>query len=402
MKPSSKTQMPVATAHEVAIIGGGPVGLLLACLLGQRGIRVMVLEKSTKREAWSQAIGITPPTLKIMARLGLDDALVARGVPIRDCHVHGQSGWLGTASFREIEGRHRYVLSLPQAITMELLEAEAARHPSVEIRHGIEVTAIQQDETSVTLTMNGMNLRAAYAVGCDGHRSRSRDLLKVRTMAKSYGCHFIMGDFEGDSGLGDDAQLFFTAEGAVESFPLPGKKRRWIVQAQEGSIPDFVRRRTGIALDPARQIDQHRFAPRRLDCDKLTQGRVLLCGDAAHVMSPIGGQGMNTGFADAEFAAEMLHAILRRGEAALPLFNAYDRIRRNAAATAATRAAVGMGLGVWTGAWRSKLRDFIFRYFVFSGPFARRVGPWFAMQSLPANTLEKVVCKQTRRSLGLP
>ncbi|MBK8091601.1 MAG: FAD-dependent monooxygenase [Verrucomicrobiaceae bacterium] len=386
---------------EVAIVGGGPVGLLLACLLGQRGVRVVVIEKSTQREAWSQAIGITPPTLQIMARLGLDEAMVARGVPIRDCHVHGQSGHVGTASFRDIEGRYRFVLSLPQAITMELLEAEAARHPSVQMMRGVEVTAKKQDESGVTLTLGVGTLRSAYVVACDGHRSRIRELLRVRTSTKSYGCHFIMGDFVGDSALGEDAHLFFTQEGAVEAFPLPDGRRRWIVQAQEGDIPELVRQRTGIQLDPAAQIDQHAFLPRRLDCEQITDGRVLLCGDAAHVMSPIGGQGMNTGFADAEFAAEALYAILRRGEAAVPLLAAYDRIRRRAASVAATRAALGMGLGVWTGTWRSALRDFIFRRLIFSGPFAKHVGAWFAMQSIPAGTLEKVACPRTRRSLGI-
>jgi 2-polyprenyl-6-methoxyphenol hydroxylase-like FAD-dependent oxidoreductase len=387
--------------NEVAIVGGGPVGLLLACLLGQRGMRVVVLEKSTTRETWSQAIGITPPSLRILSRLGLDEAFMTRGVPIRDCHVHGQSGRVGTASFREIEGKHRFVLSLPQVITMELLEAEVARHPTVKILRGAEVTAKKQDEHGVTLSVNGESLRAAYVVACDGHRSRIRELLRVRTSTKSYGCHFIMGDFEGHSGLGEDAHLFFTKDGAVESFPLPGNKRRWIVQAQEGSIPEFVRERTSITLDPAAQLDQHAFSPRRLDCEQIAVGRVLLCGDAAHVMSPIGGQGMNTGFADAEFAAEALHAILRRGESAAPLLADYDRIRRRAASIAATRAALGMGLGVWTGRWKSRLRDFIFRRLIFSGPFARLVGPWFAMQSIPGGTLEKVACAQTRRRLGL-
>ncbi|MBL9131733.1 MAG: FAD-dependent monooxygenase [Verrucomicrobiaceae bacterium] len=401
MKPRVTQHPDTDCDHEVAIVGGGPVGMLLACLLGQRGIRVVVLEKAVHRETWSQAIGITPPSLQILSRLGLDEAFVSRGVPIRDCHVHGQSGQVGTASFREIEGRHRYVLSLPQAVTLQLLDAEAARHPGVKVLRGVEVSSKKQDEGGVTLTLGTETLRAAYVVACDGHRSRIRELMRVRTTSKSYGCHFIMGDFEGHSGLGEDAHLFFTSDGAVESFPLPENKRRWIVQAQEGSIPQLVRQRTGILLDPSAQIDQHAFSPRRLDCEQITDGRVLLCGDAAHVMSPIGGQGMNTGFADAEFAAEVLHAILRRGEAAEPLFAAYDRIRRRAASIAATRAALGMGLGVWTGPWKSRLRDFIFRRLVFGGPFAKLVGPWFAMQSIPGGTLEKVACAQTRRRLGL-
>lgn len=401
MKPHVPSLVSSDVENEVAIVGGGPVGLLLACLLGQRGMRVVVLEKATVRETWSQAIGITPPSLGILSRLGLDEVFVAQGVPIRDCHVYGQNGFLGTASFRQIEGQHRFVLSLPQAVTMELLEAEALRHPTVKILHGAEVTAKKQDQQGVTLTVNGESLRAAYVVACDGHRSRIRELLRMRTITKSYGCHFIMGDFDGDGGLGEDAHLFFTSKGAVESFPLPHRRRRWIVQASEGSIPELVQQRTGIVLDPAAQIDQHAFSPRRLDCEQIADGRVLLCGDAAHVMSPIGGQGMNTGFADAELAAEVLHAILRKRGDAAQLLADYDRIRRRAASIAATRAALGMGLGVWTGPWRSWLRDFIFRQCIFKGPLARHIGPWFAMQSIPGGTIEKLACQQTRRRLGL-
>lgn len=394
--------------YEVVIVGGGPVGLLLASLLGARGIRVLVLEMRTQKVQWSQAIGITPPSLDILAKLGLDSAFVAMGVTIRDCRVYGDSGYLGCVSFRNLPGKHRYVLSLPQMLTMDLLEQETARHTNVTVKTGIEVLAKKQTSERVTLQCRDLSggeifdVSAAYAVACDGNRSRLRDLLKIRTHAKSYGCHFVMGDFHDSGTLGDDAHLFFTVDGAVESFPLPGQKRRWIAQTKDfvndpafGTISTLVKQRTGISLAAEDQIDQNAFSPRRLDCEVYHDGRVLLCGDAAHVMSPIGGQGMNMGFADANFAADALQAVLSKGKNADVVFAAYSKARRRAALVAASRAALGMNLGIWTGRWRSGLRDLLFRHFFFIRPLETYLARWFAMRSLPSDSWARALLAES-------
>ena len=215
----------------------------------------------------------------------------------------------------------------------------------------------------------------------------------MRISAGSYACHFVMGDFLDRSNLGHDAHLFFTAEGAVESFPLPDGRRRWIVQSAASMpvtppafISSIVRRRTGIELTPEDQLNQSHFTPRWLSTEQYYDGRVLLCGDAAHLMSPIGGQGMNTGWADAEFAAEILDAIAHRHQAAPPLLAAYDRCRQNAARSARRRAAAGMWLGTRTGVAASLLRDAFLTHAILSGPAASAVGPFFAMLTIPCNT----------------
>ncbi len=397
-----------STSYDVAIVGAGPVGLLLGCLLGARGLRVILLDRRTELPKQSQAIGITPPSLQILALLNLDQEFIRHGVPIRDCHVHGQGGYLGCASFRKIPGEYPFILSLPQQISMRLLEQKLAEYPSVTLQRGLELQRLQQDQTHVTLEMSDSTgrpliLSAAFTVGCDGHSSRVREMLNLKTKTQHYGCHFQMGDFTDQSQLGQEAHLFFTAEGAVESFPLPQGLRRWIVQTEKpatqpvkGLISRLVHERCGITLTADTQLNETIFSPWRLDCGKIYQDRTLLCGDAAHVMSPIGGQGMNTGFADAEFAAALLHAVIQRNQPAEPWLKVYDRCRRVAGSTAANRAAMGMWLGTWQGARLSQLRDLILRVGIFRSPLNQHLGPWFAMLTLPYNRLHKSTWAATR------
>jgi len=387
----------MSTHYDIAIVGAGPVGLLLGCLLGARGFRVLIVDRRVQPRAHSQAIGITPPSLEILAQVGLDAEFIQRGVCIRDCHVHGQSGYLGCASFRTIAGEYRYILSLPQQVNVELLEAKLAEHPQVTLKRGIEVTQLDQSPDHVTLRANGLAATAKWVIGCDGHRSRVRELIQLRTRGGNYACHFLMGDFTDRTGLDDEAHLFFTAAGAVESFPLPEGKRRWIVQtetampdAPRGYICKVVSQRAAYELQVEDQLNQSSFTPRWLDCARYQVGRVILCGDAAHLMSPIGGQGMNTGWADAEFITEMLAAIEHRAQLAAPLLAAYERCRRSAARAATQRAARGMWLGTRTGHFSSALRDLCMRHLLFKGPLSGRIGPHFAMQTIPNGTVQQV------------
>ena len=115
-----------------------------------------------------------------------------------------------------------------------------------------------------------------------------------------------------------------------------------------------------------------------------------LCGDAAHLMSPIGGQGMNTGFADAEFLADALVGIVRHGRPAEPLLAAYERFRGQAARSAIFRAGWGMWLGTWRGKALSVLRDAFLRYVMLRPILSQHIGAFYAMLTIPYNTLERV------------
>jgi 2-polyprenyl-6-methoxyphenol hydroxylase-like FAD-dependent oxidoreductase len=385
---------------EVFIAGAGPVGLLLANLLGARGRRVLVVDKRPGPPAHSMAIGITPPSLHILARLGLDEEMIGRGVRIEKAHVHGERGYLDCVSFGALADRYPFILSLPQSVTMEVLEAGLRRYPTVTLRRGVEVTAVRQTDDLGYVELTGANrtqteaVSAPWIAACDGGRSRLRELLHIRHTTTAYPAHFVMGDFADRTGWAGEAHLFFRADGAVESFPLPGGLRRWIVQtsipmenAPRGFIGDVVRRRAGLDLPVEDQINQSAFSPHRLDCQRIVEGRLILCGDAAHLMSPVGGQGMNTGFADAEFLADALEEILAGRALPAPLLAAYDRMRRRAAKMAASRAARGMWLGTWTGRSAAFVRDWIIGRILFRPPLARRLAPYFAMLTIPGRGL---------------
>ena len=159
---------------------------------------------------------------------------------------------------------------------------------------------------------------AAVAIAADGVRSTVRPQLGIPVRAKDYPDSYLMGDFADTTGFGPDAALFLESAGIVESFPLPGNLRRWVVrlaarpalaETPAGS-GDRIRERTGIDVDPASNSMLSRFGVRSRLVGRMVTGRTVLIGDAAHEISPIGGQGMNLGWLDAAALAPVVLASL--------------------------------------------------------------------------------------------
>ncbi|WP_104116924.1 NAD(P)/FAD-dependent oxidoreductase [Arthrobacter sp. B1805] len=342
--------------HDVVVVGGGPVGLFTALLLRQAGLDAVVLERRTERSSHSRAIGIHPPALRALAAGGIADELRSRGVLIRDGVARSAGQHVGTVSFSCLPGEEKYVLAVPQAVTEEILERRLQDEFPGTLRRGVTVLTTRDDGTHVRIVTRDQGgdaaLEAKLVVAADGARSSLRDDVGIRASARRYPDCYVMGDFEDSTGDGDDAVLYLETGGIVESFPLPGGIRRWVVRVGcpvEGptaeSLTLLIRERTGVAVDPETNSMLSAFEVQSRLAERLVSGRTVLVGDAAHEVSPIGGQGMNLGWLDAVGLVPIIAASLRDGHDVAQRLRRYEKERRAQAAVARRKAHLNMALG---------------------------------------------------------
>lgn len=387
---------------SVIIIGAGPVGLMLANLLGKADISTIVIERKAEADKYSKAIGVMPPSLQIFKQIGLEQTLIEAGLKVTTAVVHGKKLITGRLDFTRIKGDYPYILTIPQSDTERILEARLKALPSVKLMREVEFLKVTENGPHVEISLRALkdnrefSLTAAYLCACDGGKSEVREAVGVKSLGARYRQTFLMGDFRDNSGLGNEAHLFFTPDGAVESFPLPGNVRRWVVETDrfmtESTIEDISRRvagRAGFKIEDRDQLSQSPFGVQHYINSSYYKNRVIFCGDSAHTMSPIGGQGMNTGFADAELLSTIIERLLQDDSRREALCKRYEYYRKKAAMSAIKRAAFGMGVGTVRGGVGSALRNGLI-YLIFHTPLIHLIPPHFSMLTIPYGTFEKV------------
>jgi 2-polyprenyl-6-methoxyphenol hydroxylase-like FAD-dependent oxidoreductase len=328
---------------HVVIAGAGPTGLMLACELRRAGVSVEVLDQLDKRSDASRAAGMHVRTMEVLDQRGMLDTFLAEGRPAAAGHFAGIPLDMST-----LPTRYPYSLVLMQAVTERLLERFAAELGAT-VSWSTSVVGVDQDADGVTVTTGGPNgvvqRHADYLVGCDGGRSAVRRLAGISFQGYDASFITLLGDVELDDAPVGRVFLERRPAGMITVLPfgaLTGEswQRVMVTEYQpvetappatlDGLRASLIRvAGTDFGIHSPRWVS--RFADAARQAGRYRNGRIFLAGDAAHIHSPLGGQGMNLGIHDATNLGWKLGAVLN-GHASDRLLDTYHDERHPVAA----------------------------------------------------------------------
>lgn len=344
------------STYPVVIVGGGPVGLFLGICLEQAGISCRILEKRAEPTSDSRSLGIHPPCLELFESSGIVDHLIQEGIRIKRGHAFANTQKIGSLSFETCPSPFNFVLALPQSRTEQILETHLNQvNPKTLIRNAEVVDLIKKrNHQSITYQAEGdtYSIRAKYVIGCDGKKSFIRKNAGIPFDGKAYPDTYVMGDFTDNTDFGNDVGIFLCDEGLIESFPLPDNRRRWVVKTdtyrssgQRKIIEQAVQQRIQHTLSGTEHFMLSSFSVQKRVARKMVRNRLILAGDAAHVVSPIGGQGMNLGWLGAWDLSQCIIQIINHQASDKDILAGFESRRRKAVQNAIKRSEMNMRLG---------------------------------------------------------
>ena len=295
---------------DVLVVGAGPVGLFLANECARRGLRWRLVEANAGQSEHSKALAIFPRTVEILDMAGLVGPFLEKANRVTSVAVVTHERTLASMRFIPENSPYSFVAMVPQDVTERLLVEELKRKGATAEYETSFVSAVQHDDcVSVTLDQKGQrqDLTAAFVVGCDGAHSAVRHLLKLPFEGAEYHELFLLADIETNETLpADELQLCPSKFGPVAIFPMSATRRRIVatIQNSEGDAPslDLVQKilaqRAPSGIEARSLHWSSYFHIHHRHVSRLREGLFFIAGDAAHIHSPFGGQGMNTGIQD--------------------------------------------------------------------------------------------------------
>ncbi|TAL89004.1 MAG: FAD-binding monooxygenase [Candidimonas sp.] len=339
--------------EPVLIVGAGPVGLTMALALKRWGVDLRIIDKTAARTGKSKALVLWPRTLEMLDIQGCVQSFVDAGMKAVGARIFAQQNVLMHIRLDRVRGAYPYALMVPQSDTERLLEEQLALI-GVHVERRVELISFVDNGDGITAVLRHADghdetVNSSYLAGCDGAHSTTRHALAAPFEGDTLPSGWMLADVELDGKMSqDELTICWTPDGVLLFVPIKGARFRVIADVGLSPVADEspltleevqalldLRGLPGLrAHDP---VWMSRFRINERKVKDYRQGRVFLCGDAAHVHSPAGGQGMNTGMQDSFNLAWKL-AMVWHGQASPALLDTYspersavgDQVLRNA------------------------------------------------------------------------
>jgi 2-polyprenyl-6-methoxyphenol hydroxylase-like FAD-dependent oxidoreductase len=332
------------TAPDVLIVGAGPVGLTMAAGLAAQGIRCRIIDKAPAPSDKSKALVIWSRTLELLDKLQLATTFVNAGRKVRGASIHGDGKRLVHVEMAGVESPFGFPLMIPQDATERLLTEHLCRQ-GIEIERSVELTSFEELGDRVVCRLRRADgheesLEVPWLIGCDGAHSTVRHALGMPFTGSAEPNDWLLADVHIGGDLPpDEICVYWHHTGALVIFPITPTRFR--VVADLGMATSAARRPDPTLAEVQAKVDERGpgglilsdpiwLASFRINERKVSdyrRGRVLLAGDAAHIHSPAGGQGMNTGMQDAFNLAWKLALVVRSQGQADVLLDSYSSER---------------------------------------------------------------------------
>lgn len=334
---------------DVLIVGAGPSGLMMAAELSRYGLFCRIVDKNSGPVAESRAAGIQARSVEIFDHIGIVPRFLEEGLAVSVANPMYKGRPIAQIDFKNLESPYPFILCLEQNKTEKILIDHLASF-GVEVERNTEVMSLKQDDTGAdaqllcVLSGKQETVRAAWIIGCDGSKSFVRKTMRLSFSGKTFSDIFSLADVKIRWKYPHDELFAFpNPEGIIAAFPLPGKHRyrlifqlprcRGLLSKKKALTPADI---GAIELPTLHEIDQmlRRCALTEIEISDPTwlthfhinsrmassyrEGRFFLVGDAAHIHSPVGAQGMNTGLQDAfNLAWKLAFVMKKRGHITL-------------------------------------------------------------------------------------
>lgn len=328
---------------DVLIVGAGPTGLALAAALQKAGVDHMLIDAAVGRQSTSRAAVVHAHTLEMLETIDAVEPLTAQAIKLARFTVRDRDRALLQVKFDRLPSACRQLLMVPQTTTEAVLEERLVALGG-EVHRGVSALTMARDADGAAVrvaTPEGQRtIHGRFVVGADGMHSVVRAAAGIAFQGDTHDESFVLADVRMDWPLGaEEVSLFFSPAGLVVVAPLPDGSFRVVATLPDAPTQPGVDDIQQLldARGPARQpcrvrdvVRGSRFRVHHRLADNYRSGPYLLIGDAAHVHSPAGGQGMNTGLVDAIVLSEALVWVVRDG-AADTILDDYGSTRRPAA-----------------------------------------------------------------------